>query len=79
MFGVAHKSQSITKQTGHFLRIEAARTDMHTIPSKPLQAYMHDSTELERHVEPYQRVLMFFARTQAPHVWHSPGYRFSRR
>jgi uncharacterized C2H2 Zn-finger protein len=42
MFGVASKSQSITKQTGHLLRIEAARTDMQSVPSKPLQAYMHE-------------------------------------
>ena len=79
MFGVASKSQSITKQTGNLLRIEAARTDIQSIPSKPLQAYMHESTELERHVEPYQRILMFFARTQAPHKWNSPIYRFKRR
>ena len=79
MLGVASKSQSITKQTGHLLRIEAARTDMQSIPSKPLQAYMHEHAELERHVEPYQRVLMFFARTQVPHEWESPAYRFNRR
>jgi hypothetical protein len=79
MLGVASKSQNITKQTGHLLRIEAARTDMQSIPSKPLQAYMHESTDLERHVDPYQRILMFFARTQARHEWNSPVYRFSRR
>jgi len=79
ILGVASKSQSITKQTGHLLRIEAARTDMQSIPSKPLQAYMHEHAELERHVEPYQRVLMFFARTQVPHEWESPAYRFNRR
>lgn len=49
---VAQKSQSITKQAGHLLRIEAARNDMQTIPTKPLQAYMHADTELERHVDP---------------------------
>ncbi|KAJ6126132.1 hypothetical protein N7471_010625 [Penicillium samsonianum] len=61
------------------VRCEAARTDMQSNHAKPLQAYMHESTELERHVEPYQRILMFFARTQAPHEWNSPIYRFKRR
>jgi hypothetical protein len=79
MFGVASKSQSITKQSGHLLRIKAARTNMHSIPSKLLQVYIHKGTELERHIEPYQRILMFFARTQVPHKWDSPVYWFKYR
>ena len=52
VLGVASKSQNITKRTGHLLRIEAARTDIEKIPSKPLQAYMKADDELERHVDP---------------------------
>jgi hypothetical protein len=40
---------------------------------------MHQDAELERHVEPCQRILMFFARTQVPHEWESPAYRFNRQ
>ncbi|OKP11117.1 hypothetical protein PENSUB_3487 [Penicillium subrubescens] len=79
MLGVARKSQSITQRTGHLLRIEAARTDIEKIPSKPLQAYMKADEELERHVDPWRRILMFFARTQVRHDWNSPVYRFSKR
>ena len=79
VLGVASKSQNITKRTGHLLRIEAARTDMEKIPSKPLQAYMKADDELERHVDPWRRILMFFARTQVQHDWISPVYRFSKR
>jgi superfamily II DNA or RNA helicase len=79
MLRVASKSQSVTRRTGHLVRIEAARTDLQSFPAKPLQAYMHQDAELERHVEPCQRILMFFARTQVPHEWESPPYRFNRR
>ncbi|KAJ5551266.1 hypothetical protein N7461_005964 [Penicillium sp. DV-2018c] len=79
VLGVARKSQSITKRTGHFVRVEAARTDMATVPSKPLQEYMETVDELERHIDPWRRILMFFARTQVRHDWNSPVYRFSKQ
>jgi hypothetical protein len=79
MLGVASESQNITQRTGHLLRIEAARTDMEKIPSKPLQAYMKADDELERHVDLWCRILIFFARAQVQHDWNSPGYRFNKR
>jgi superfamily II DNA or RNA helicase len=78
MDGVARVSQRITKQCGHLIRIEAARTDEHQSPYQPLQAYM-DMDNIGRHVEPWQRILMFFARTQQPHEWSSPRYRLMPR
>jgi hypothetical protein len=76
--GVARISQRITKQTGHLIRIEAARTEKDQSPHQPLQAYM-DEEQIQRHVEPWQQVLMFFARTQVDHDWPSPPYRFTPR
>jgi hypothetical protein len=33
-----------------------------------------DEESIQRHVYPWQQVLTFFARTQLPHDWKSPGY-----
>ncbi|KAJ5602289.1 hypothetical protein N7510_011823 [Penicillium lagena] len=76
--GVARISQRITKQTGHLIRVEAARTEKDQSPHEPLQAYM-DEEQIQRHVEPWQQILMFFARTQVEHDWPSPPYRFTPR
>jgi len=78
MASVARISQRITKQTGHLIRIEAVRTEKDQSPHQPLQAYM-DEEQIQRHVEPWQQVLMFFARTQVDHEWPSPPYRFTAR
>jgi hypothetical protein len=78
MDGVARMSQRITKQTGQMIRIEAARTEKDKSPHEPLQAYM-DEEQIQRHVEPWQQILMFFARTQVEHDWQSPPYRFTPR
>jgi ferritin len=51
MDGVARISQRITKQTGHLIRVEAARTEKDQSPYQPLQAYM-DEEQIQRHVEP---------------------------
>jgi hypothetical protein len=78
MEGVARISQRITKQTGHMIRAEAARLEKDEIPHKPLLAYM-DEEQIQRHVEPWQQILMFFARTQVAHDWRSPRYCFKKR
>ncbi|KAJ5863524.1 uncharacterized protein N7529_005440 [Penicillium soppii] len=38
-----------------------------------------DGDNVKRHTVPWQQILMFFTRTQAPHDWASPHYRFSKR
>ena len=78
MEGVARISQRITKQTGQMIRAEAARLEKDEIPHKPLLAYM-DEEQIQRHVEPWQQILMFFARTQVAHDWRSPRYCFKKR
>jgi hypothetical protein len=78
MAEVAQVSQLLTKATGEFIRSEAARTEKDRSPAKALQAYM-DIASIRKHVEPWQRVLMFFVRTQVPRDWESPKYQFTSR
>jgi hypothetical protein len=55
-------SQQITRASGFLVRIEAARTQKADSPYEPLLAYMKEA-EIKDHIEPWQRILMFFART----------------
>ncbi|KAJ5882686.1 uncharacterized protein N7473_011120 [Penicillium subrubescens] len=75
---VAQISQEITKATGNAIRSDAARIEKGQSVGKPLQAYM-DPASIQKHVEPWRQILMFFVRTQAPHDWVSPTYQFTRR
>jgi hypothetical protein len=52
--------------------VEAARTEAGQTPYKPLQAYM-DEASIEKHVQPWQQVLAFIARTQAAQASPSPS------
>ena len=69
-------SQQITRASGFLVRIEAARTQKADSPYEPLLAYMKEA-EIKDHIEPWQRTLIFFARTQQPHEWESPPYEFT--
>jgi hypothetical protein len=62
---LATVSQEIAKACGHLLRIDVARTMKDESPHKPLLAYL-DTTTIKRHVQPWQEIMMFFARRQ---VW----------
>ncbi|EDN07517.1 predicted protein, partial [Histoplasma mississippiense (nom. inval.)] len=75
---VARTSQRVITRLGHFVRIEAIRTERHQTRHTPLQAYM-DEESIAEHVRPWQQMLMFFARTQVEHEWTSPQYRFTPR
>jgi superfamily II DNA or RNA helicase len=78
MAEVARISQAITQGTGSAIRNDAARVQHdHTAP-KPLMAYM-DAASIQKHVEPWQQVLLFFARTHAPNDWTTPEYEFTPR
>jgi hypothetical protein len=63
----ARTSPNLNGRDIHLFRIEAARTDIEQIPSKLLQPYIKADEELKRHVDPWRRILMFFARTQVRH------------
>src|SRR3569623_501071 len=71
-------SQQTTTHAGENLQFEAARTEKNAMPRRPLQPYMK-ADNIQRHGEPVQKLMMFFARTQCPHDWVSPVYRLNRR
>ncbi|KAJ0412938.1 hypothetical protein BJY00DRAFT_320302 [Aspergillus carlsbadensis] len=61
---LARRSQRMVQRCGAGIRVEAARTEAGQTPFKPLQAYM-DEASIQKHVQPWQQVLAFIARTQA--------------
>ncbi|KAK6365036.1 hypothetical protein LTR81_028063, partial [Elasticomyces elasticus] len=75
---LASISQSVVGQSGVMLRMEAVRSEVGQQRFTPLRPYQ-EATSIERHCRPWQQMLMFFVRTQRPHDWHSPVYRFNRR
>ncbi|KAK4900454.1 hypothetical protein LTR49_027449, partial [Elasticomyces elasticus] len=75
---LASISQSVVGQSGVMLRMEAVRSEVGQQRFTPLRPYQ-EATSIERHCRPWQQMLMFFIRTQRPHDWHSPVYRFNRR
>ncbi|TKA73263.1 hypothetical protein B0A55_06620 [Friedmanniomyces simplex] len=60
------------------LRLEAVRGDVDQQRFQPLQPYQ-EAKSIKHHCRPRQQMFMFFVRTQRPHDWHSPAYRFNRR
>ncbi|KAJ5762605.1 hypothetical protein N7533_001286 [Penicillium manginii] len=60
---LASVSQEIAKACGHLVRIDVVRTMKDESPHKPLLAYL-DATAIQKHVAPWQQIMMFFARTQ---------------
>lgn len=77
MYSLACVCQRVTRLTGHSLRVEAARVEPGKRPSQPLKAYMTED-RMKQYVEPWQQILVFFARTKATPYARDPQYRFSR-
>ena len=67
---------SVIHSVGVFVRLEAIRTEKHQTRYQPLQPYM-DAEGMAKYSRPWKQVLMFVARTQAPHEWESPRYRLT--
>jgi hypothetical protein len=61
---LARRSQQTVQRCGAGIRVEASRTEASQTPHQPLQAYM-DEASIQKHVQPWQQVLAFIARTQA--------------
>ncbi|BCR90122.1 uncharacterized protein ACHE_60008A [Aspergillus chevalieri] len=61
---LAWRSQQTVQRCGTGICMEAARTEAGQTPYRPLQAYM-DETSVQKHVQAWQQVLGFIARTQA--------------
>jgi hypothetical protein len=70
---VARKSQQTVQRCGQAIRVEAVRSEKGQTPHRPLLAYM-DEAAIRKHVQPWQQILVFIARTQDPHDWTSPKY-----
>ncbi|KAF7174589.1 hypothetical protein CNMCM5623_008049 [Aspergillus felis] len=75
---VARKSQQTVQQCSQAIRVEAVRSEKGQTPHRPLLAYM-DEAAIKKHVQPWQQILAFIARTQAPHDWASPRYGMTAR
>jgi len=74
---IARKSQRTVQQCGQAIWVEAVRSEKGQTPYRPLLAYM-DEAASQKHVHPWQQILAFIARTQAPHDWTSPKYGMTR-
>ncbi|KAH2514652.1 hypothetical protein KXW40_007178, partial [Aspergillus fumigatus] len=70
---VACKSQQTVQHCGQAIRVEAVRSEKGQTPHQPLLAYI-DEAAIQKHMQPWQQILAFIARTQAPHDWASPPY-----
>ncbi|EAW15375.1 uncharacterized protein NFIA_046900, partial [Aspergillus fischeri NRRL 181] len=75
---VARKSQRTVQHCGQAIRVEAVRSEKGQTPHRPLLAYI-DEAVIKKHVQPWQQILAFIARTQAPHDWASPRYGMTAR
>jgi hypothetical protein len=73
---VKYCQYSVIHRVGVFVRLEAIRTEKHQTRYQPLQPYM-DAEGMVKYSRPWKQVLMFVARTQAPHEWESPRYRLT--
>ncbi|RJE17274.1 hypothetical protein PHISCL_10389, partial [Aspergillus sclerotialis] len=60
---LASVSQNVAQACGHLLRIDVNRTTKHESPHSPLLAYLNPA-DMQKHVAPWQKIIMFFARTQ---------------
>ncbi|KAE8383979.1 hypothetical protein BDV23DRAFT_189686 [Aspergillus alliaceus] len=76
--GMVHKSQWTVQHTGQAIRIKAVRSEKGQTPYRPLLAYM-DADSVAKHVQPWQQILAFIARTQVPRTEKSPPYGMTPR
>ncbi|KAG2000698.1 hypothetical protein GB937_010926, partial [Aspergillus fischeri] len=75
---VARKSQQTVQHCSQAIWVEAVRSEKGQTPHRPLLAYMDEAT-IQKHVCPWQQILAFITRTQAPHNWTSPKYGMTTR
>lgn len=75
---LTRKSQQTVTYCGQAIRIEAVHTQAAELPHQPLLAYI-DTTSVQKHMQPWQQILGFFAHTQHPQAWQSPAYQFTAR
>ena len=80
MAQLVQKSQQTVQHCGHAIRIEAVRTETSQTPHRPLMAYMNPE-QIQKHIQPWQQVLGFIARTQTDWPWkgQKPEYGMTAR
>lgn len=76
MTEVAQISQMTVSKAGVFLRMEAVRSEKYQTRYMPLETYW-DPEEINRRVQPWRQMMVFFVRTQKEHDWRSPPYKFT--
>lgn len=64
MHRLASVSQQIATHCGHLIRIDIVRDAKDHSPHKPFQAYLEQTKSMQKHIMPWQKIMMFFARTQ---------------
>lgn len=64
MHRLASVSQQIATHCGHLIRIDIMRDAKDHSPYKPFQAYLEQTKSMQKHIMPWQKIMMFFARTQ---------------
>ena len=79
-----HCQETATSRVGHFVRMEAIRTEKHQTKYHPLQPYQN-AKSFGDYIRAWQQVLMFFTRTkdskarQKTHeTWKMPQYRLTK-
>lgn len=73
---IVRKSQQTVQHTGQAIRVEAVRSEKRQTPYCPLQTYM-DADSIAKHIQPWQQILAFIARTQVPQEGKCPVYRMT--
>jgi hypothetical protein len=68
------------KHCGHAIRIEAVPIEASQTPYRPLMAYINPD-QIQKHVQLWQQVLGFIARTQTDRPWKGqrPEYGMTTR
>ncbi|KAF9890012.1 hypothetical protein FE257_006692 [Aspergillus nanangensis] len=75
---VVRRSQQTVRYCGAAIRMEAVRNQAGRLPYQPLMAYL-DGDDIQKHIQPWQQVLAFIARTQHPQDWAYPQYDLTAR
>ncbi|KAE8371107.1 hypothetical protein BDV26DRAFT_299098 [Aspergillus bertholletiae] len=75
---VVRKSQWTVQHTGQAIRVEAVQSEKGQTPYRPLQAYI-DADSVVKHVQPWQQIVVFIARTQLAQEGKRPVYGMTPR
>ena len=69
---------TVNQHAGVFIRKEVMRTEEDQSRFVPIKGYQQ-AGEIRDKGRHWQQIVMFFVRTQQPHSWKSPQYKFSSR